>query len=675
MAALFLAACGDGSLRSPDLPPEKLVSVGAVTCSPPQIAVGQTASCQITGNCTYQRFDAEGREHFDLRTCPTEGVSFGSSNTGVATADNNGIVTGVSQGTTRISVTIDGVSTPQTPVDQRPVITVLPPAAACAQSLSISPQNASVVSGLSLPFTATVTFSNGTTQNVSTNPSTVFTSSLPIVTFNANNATAAADVATATPVTVTVTTTTANTCAGATLSANTSLTVSPAQLLPTGGLCIETVDGTPFTGCVPDTGACQTPTQPIGFQFTTPRQTRQLIVRGRFNDGRQCNLTVGTSASGTSPITTSQPGVVTVSSTGLATGVGVGTSALSVVRFGVTANRGAVVEADQVLGANSLAVYSQKLRDAQPVSYNNVQKFACVGANDVVINGLGGRIMRGFVELQARAKTCAAGDIDENGNCTAAPLPPAETGGEPIPVDFDNVELDVDVTNLAPAPGSTDPLADGIVWKSVPGYWNGREQGCVASGNPADTPAQVGDLFINPRALQFEGNGIPVNNPAQQPNGLAYADGAIRLGFSCVTATYTNPEDATNTVTDGMTMLVLPIVNDVLLGSSSDGEALCETLAPLFGGPLLGLVELTPLLNGITSNLNPTLLQQLDVIPLDDILTQVIGGLGGVTSPLIDALDDFLIDPVLEPAVCEITGVVNTLLGLLTGETPTQECN
>lgn len=666
MAALFLAACGDGSLRSPDLPPETLVSVGNLSCSPATIAVGQTAACQITGPCSFRRIDADGREHFELRACPTEGVSFTSGNPTAAPvaanpqSPNIGIVTGAQPTTSpvQITATIDGKTSPPAGITIN---------GACAESLAIAPQNQTVVSGLSLPYTATVTFSNGTTQNVSTSPNTTFTSSdTAIVSFSANNATAAANVTTATPVTVTVTTTAVTACPTVTLSANTSLTVRPATLLPTGGLCIEVVDGTPFAGCRPDSGACQTSTTPIGFLLSNPPQTRQLIVRGRFDDGQECNLTAG------DPITTDPTGIVTVTPAGVASGVAVGNTTLRVNRFNRQATRGATVTLNQVLGNNSLAVLSQRIRAAQPITYANSQKFACVGANDLVVNGLGGRTFRGSLALQARAKTCGANELDADGNCTAAPA----AGEAPTAAAFDNVELTDDVTNLPAPAGATNPhLADGIVWQSVPGYWNGREQGCVVSGNPADTPAQVGDLFITPRALQFGSGGIPVANPTQQPNGLAYADAAVRLGFSCITATYTNPLNAADKVTDGMTVLVLPVTNDVLLGASGDGEGLCETLTPLFGGPLLGLVELTPLLNGITSNLNPTLLQQLDVIPLDDILTQVIGGLGGVTSPLIDALDEFLVDPVLEPVVCEITGVVNTLLGLLTGQPANQECN
>lgn len=664
MAALLLAACGDGALRSPDLPPERLTGVGNVACSPATIAVGQTASCQLLGQCTYVAVNAEGETLTTTRDCPTEGVSFDSSNPNAAPVDENGVVTGTGVGTTEITATVDGVTSAPTPITIN---------GACAQSLAITPTNQTLIAGLSLDYTATVTFSNGTTQNVTASPSTTFTSSdTAVASFVANRATAASNITTPTPVTVSVTTTAVTACPNTTLSGSTSLTVRPAQLLPTDGLCIETVPpAADFVGCRADTGACLTPNTAIAFLRSNPPQTRQIQVRARFDDGQECDVTAQAG------LTSAAPTIVSVNpTTGVATGGDQGTTQISVSFRGQNKQRAATVVDNQTLGKNSLAVFSQKIRSADPVSYSNAQKFACIGANDLVINGLGSApTKRGFKLLNAYAKTCTTGQLDANGNCTAAP----EAGAEPTAEGFDLVPLTDDVTNLPPV--GTNPLNDRIVWKSVPGYWNGREVGCVQSGDPEDTPAQVGDRYINPRALQFgpadgepDPDGFPINNPALQPNGLVYADAAIRLGFSCVTATYTNPQNPTQTVTDGMTLLVLPATNDVLLGNSSDGEGLCETLTPLFSNPLLGLVELTPVLNGITSNLNPTLLQQLDVIPLDQITTTVVDGLSLLTGPLVDALDNFLIDPVLAPAVCQITGVVNTLLGVLTGGGSNQEC-
>ncbi len=661
-AVLFLAACGDGSLRSPDLPPERLTGIGNVGCTPPSIAVGQSSVCRITGQCTYVRVTAEGLEVSELRQCPAD-VTFTSSNPNAGPIDQNGVVTGQNPGTTLITASSGGKTSAETPV----VIN-----GACAQSLAISPLNQTLVAGLGLNYTATVTFSNGSTQNVSTSAGTTFTSSNPAVaSVAANRVTAASTVAAPTTVTIGVTTTAVSACPNTTLSASTSLTVRPAQILTTNGLCIETVPpATDFQGCRADSGSCQTPTTAIAFQLANPPQTRQLQIRARYDDGTECDVT------SQAALTTNPTGIVSINnSTGVASGVGGGSTTISAAFNSQTATRPATVTVNQVLGNNSLAVFSQKKRSADPVSYDNSLKFACVGANDLVINGLGNRTKRGSLPLNAFSKTCLANQLDANGNCAVVPA----EGGDPSAAAFDLVELTDNVTNLAGVPAGS--LNDRIAWKSVPGYWNGREQGCVQSGSVDDTPAPVGDLFIDPRALQFgpadgepNPDGFPINDPTQQPNGLVYSDAAIRLGFSCVTATYTNPQNPADTVTDGMTVLVLPIVNDVLLGGSSDGDALCETLEPLFSNPLLGLLELTPVLNGITSNLNPTVLQTLDVVPLDQITTQVVNGLSPVTAPLINALDQFLVDPVLEPVVCQITGVVNTLLGALTGGGGNQEC-
>ena len=49
-------------------------------------------------------------------------------------------------------------------------------------------------------------------------------------------------------------------------------------------------------------------------------------------------------------------------------------------------------------------------------------------------------------------------------------------------------------------------------------------------------------------------------------------------------------------------------------------------------------------------------------------------GLADLTALILNPLNDGLIDPVVEPLLCTVTSTVNTLLGLLTGSSPNQEC-
>ena len=51
--------------------------------------------------------------------------------------------------------------------------------------------------------------------------------------------------------------------------------------------------------------------------------------------------------------------------------------------------------------------------------------------------------------------------------------------------------------------------------------------------------------------------------------GVVTAAGSLRLGFACVTAEYTNPASPNNKDSDGMTVLVLPVTNDLTGATAS----------------------------------------------------------------------------------------------------------
>lgn len=693
-AALFLAACGggDGSVRSPDLPPPILAGIGQVSCNFPgpdnSLAVDQTATCRVIGGCAYIRVDANGNQTQTLGVCPDD-LTFTSGNPGVVSIDPvTGVATGEAPGTTTITAGSGGQVSPPTNV------TVT---AACGATFAVTPANAILFSGAtagtSQTFTATLTLTDGTTQNVSTSANTTWASSNEAaVTFTANQATAATSVAAETAVSVTATYN-GNVCpsvTGNTLTATANISVRPAQIDGgADGICIETVPpATAFTGCreiTATTPACPAPTSAIEL---AAGDTRQLQVRGRFTNGFECNITASSTL--TTPAGNT---VATVNDeTAVLTGVGAGSTTVSATFDGITANRPVSVIVDQVLGNNSLAVFAKSgFNDADTISLIDAQnnKFSCVGANNLVIDGLGNRTPRGALKVFAYAATCESTALDDDGNCTALPPPNEETGeqGEASAAAFLANAVPQNVSNLPPQ--SVDLLDDGIVWNSVSGYWAADASTGVFSCQTevANPSANVGDTFVDgERVLVLGEDGKPIEPPedaglpqgALQPNGLVYSDAAVRIGFNCVTATYSNPENPDETRTDGMTVLVLPAVNDILLSGSNDGNALCETLAPLFGsGSLLGLVEVTNVLSSVTSSLTP-LLEGLDPLtdPIDDLVTVLQTDiLGPITGPLIDALDEFLIDPVLEPLVCEITNVVDGLLGLLTGNPSTpQEC-
>lgn len=668
IAALLLAACGDGSIRSPDLPPLELTGIGPVVCSYPgggtSIAVGQTATCQVVGGCTFRAVDADGNVSTVSGLCPE--LEFGSSNPGIGTVNpGTGVVTGVTPGGTDITASGGGLTSPPT------TVTVT---AACAQSLNVTPATATLISGpttgTSQAYTATVTFDNGTTSNVSTAAGTTWTSSnTNAATFTGNTATAKPAVAAETAVTVTATYT-GNVCGTAnTLSDTANLTVRPADVVSSNGLCVETIPpAQAFTGCRPDASACQANDAIV----LNVGATSQLQIRARFDNGESCNVTED------SVLDTGNDATATVSDTALLSGVAAGTTAVSATFDGQTVQRPVTVQAvvvDQVLGKNSMVVHAKRpFGDTEQITLAQARayKFACVGADNLVIDGLGGgSALRVGVKAFAIAARCDETALDDNGNCTA------EDGSSSSIAAFEALPLTNQqngVTNLPPRstlPGA-DPLDDRIVWRSVAGYWDGTA--CVAQ---SQDPARVGDSFIDPRELLINPDtGFPVEPASSQPNGLIHSDALVRLGFSCVTAEYENPDDPTNKVTDGMTVLVLPATNDNPWAGSDAGYQLCETIAPLFFGPLL-VLPTNDLLLQVTDAVN-TILVTLDplTVPVDQVLTTLISTLGDqVTGDLIDALNGALVDPVVEPLLCQLTSGVNGLLQLLTGDpTPPQQC-
>ncbi|MFP5306165.1 MAG: hypothetical protein ACLGI7_10140, partial [Gammaproteobacteria bacterium] len=281
--------------------------------------------------------------------------------------------------------------------------------------------------------------------------------------------------------------------------------------------------------------------------------------------------------------------------------------------------------------------------------------------------------LRTGVKAYALAARCDETALDADKNCTAADDSSSTVAAfEAQPL----THQQNGVTNLPPRstePGA-DPLDDRIVWRAVPGYWDGEQQACVTQ---TDERARVGDSFVDPRELLIDTEtGFPVEPQTVQANGLIHSDALARIGFSCVTAEYENPDDPDNKVVDGMTVLVLPATNDNPWSGSDSGYQLCETLQPLFVAPLLGLptndllIELTDAVNTVLVQLDPL------TVPVDQLLSTLIGQLGDqVTGDLIDALNEGLLDPAVEPLLCELTSGVNELLRALTGDPePPQQC-
>ncbi|MGD0417459.1 MAG: choice-of-anchor D domain-containing protein [Terriglobales bacterium] len=88
----------------------------------------------------------------------TASVSWSSSNTGVATINSTGLATSTGYGDTTITVTLGSVSGS----------TTLTVSSAALVSIAVAPASPTIAVGVELPFTATGTYSDGTTQNLTT---------------------------------------------------------------------------------------------------------------------------------------------------------------------------------------------------------------------------------------------------------------------------------------------------------------------------------------------------------------------------------------------------------------------------------------------------------------------------------------------------------------------------
>lgn len=243
----------------------------ALTITPASPSLAKGATRQLTAMGAYS--DGTSR---DL----TGSVTWTSSAPAVASVNAAGLVAGVAAGAATISATSGGV-TAQTPV------TVT---AASLLSLAVTPANSSVAKGGTKAFTATGTFSDG-----STGPVTVtWTSSAPAVaTINGSGVATGIAAGTATL-----------TATNGAISGSATLAVTAATL---SSLAI-----TPATPSV--TAGASTP----------------LTATGTYTDGSTANLT------GTSTWTSSTPAIALVNAGGLVTGVAQGTSTITATSGGVS---------------------------------------------------------------------------------------------------------------------------------------------------------------------------------------------------------------------------------------------------------------------------------------------------------------------------------------------------
>jgi uncharacterized protein YjdB len=236
----------------------------AVTPATASVAAGKTEQFTATG--TYNNGTTQNL---------TSSVTWSSSASSVATVSSGGLATSVVQGTATITATSGTVSGSAT-------LTVT---AAVLTSISVTPTSASVATGATQQFTATGTYSNGTTQNLTTTAS--WTSS--------NTSVATIKVHTGLATGVTAGTATITATSGA-IHGTATLTVTAV---------LTSISVTPATASLA-----------AGY-------TQQFTATGTYSNGTTQNLT------STAIWTSSATSIATVGSGGLATSVAPGTAAIT----------------------------------------------------------------------------------------------------------------------------------------------------------------------------------------------------------------------------------------------------------------------------------------------------------------------------------------------------------
>ena len=248
------------------------------------IAVTPTNSSILTG--VSRQFTATGTYSDGSTQNLSNQVTWASSNTRVATINTSGLATGISTGTTTISAALGGVSNNTT-------LTVRAPAT--LTSIAVTPTNSSILTGASRQFTATGTYSDGSTQNLS-NQVTWASSNTRVATINTSGL--ATGISTGT--------TTISAALGG-VSNNTTLTVrAPATLT---SIAVTPTNSSILTGA-----------------------SRQFTATGTYSDGSTQNL------SNQVTWASSNTAVATINTSGLATGVSTGTTTISATLAGVSGN-------------------------------------------------------------------------------------------------------------------------------------------------------------------------------------------------------------------------------------------------------------------------------------------------------------------------------------------------
>ena len=245
----------------------------SISVTPPAATVAQGLSQQFTATGTYTDNSMQNI---------TNSAAWSSSNTAVATINNEGLATSLQQGSTAISATVGSISGTAS-------LSVGPPQ---LLSITVSPQSPTIPKGLTLQFAATANYSNNT-QQIVTNSAVWSSSNTSVATVTSGGLASAIGQGT-----------TAISASYGGLNGSTTLTVGPPQLV--------SISVTPSSAQV------------------AAGQTQQFTATGTYTDGSTQNITNSAAWS------SSNTAVATVNNVGLATGVAQGSATITAASGGIS---------------------------------------------------------------------------------------------------------------------------------------------------------------------------------------------------------------------------------------------------------------------------------------------------------------------------------------------------
>ena len=286
--------------------------------APSNPSVSQSQTQQFTATGTYSDGSTKNI---------TTAVTWASSNTAVATIGaNTGLATGISAGTSQVTASLGGITSSSDNLTVVKSVTL--------QSIAVSPTNSSVSQSQTQQFTATGTYSDGSTKNITTS-----------VTWTSSNA-AVASIG-------------VNTGLATGISAGTSqITASLGSISSPNGI-LTIVKGISLQSIA------VAPSNPSVSQS----QTQQFTATGTYSDGSTKNITT------TVTWASSNTAVATIgANTGLATGISAGASQVTASLGGITSS------SDNLTVVKSITLQSIAVAPSNPsVSQSQTQPFTATG--------------------------------------------------------------------------------------------------------------------------------------------------------------------------------------------------------------------------------------------------------------------------------------------------------